>query len=197
MPGLNGFELLDKIERSRCPHIVFVTAYDEFALKAFEVGALDYLLKPFDEERLSETLDRVRLRIGDAGATLPRAPSEFLRRYGQSRQPERLAIRQHNETLLIKTETVDWFESESNYVTVHVGDESYLMRGTLAGLETTLDPFRFIRIHRRIIVNLDRVRSLVPCGHGDYRAILANGTELNVSRRYTDRINLILSGDQM
>ena len=193
MPGLNGFQVLEKLDPKHIPVVVFVTAYSEYAVDAFRVQALDYLLKPFDEQRLKETLSRVQERL-TAGKP---SPEEWLRTLGelgaQCRPVERLAVRDGDETVVVMAEQIRWIESEENYVRLHAGPRSYLARSTLRSLEERLDPNHFIRIHRTTIVNVDAVRKLRPLGHGDLLVILTDGTELTMSRRYRDNLERVLA----
>jgi two-component system LytT family response regulator len=194
MPDLNGFDVLERLDRSRMPRVVFVTAYDEFAVRAFEVHALDYLLKPFDDQRLRETLSRVRSHFSQEDRhEITNRFDQFLKQLATARRPlDRIAIKDGDATTVLRVGEVDWIESESNYVRLHVGDRSYLSRTTLSGLEEKLDPFRFIRIHRTAIVNVDRIRKLTPRGRGDLRITLTDGTQLSLSRRYRDRLERVL-----
>ena len=189
MPDMNGFEVLEWIDVDRPPRVVFVTAFDEFAVRAFDAHALDYLLKPFDDDRLRETLARVREHFDRAGSReVAERLGRFMKELGARRRPlERVAVKQGKQTAIVRLCDVDWMESESNYVRFHVGDDSYLVRARLGNLEERLDPARFIRIHRRTIVNVDRIQHLRPWARGDLRVTLAGGVELKVSRRYKGR----------
>lgn len=193
MPDMSGFEVLDRIEASRRPQIVFATAFDEFAVKAFEVHAIDYLLKPFDDERLRETLGRVRSHADGAGARkMAGRLGRLLSELGNHRT-ERIAVRHGRDTALVRLGDVDWMESESNYVRFHVGPKSYLARARLGDMEERLDPARFVRIHRRTIVNVDRIESLSPWARGDLRVTLSGGHRLNVSRRFKCRLERVMT----
>ncbi len=194
MPDLDGFEVLEELTRAGdpLPAIVFVTAYDEFALRAFEVHAVDYLLKPFDEERLRETLKRLRDRHDrpELGA-LKRDLSALVETIGR-RPLARIAVKHRDQSVVLRTEEIDWLEAEENYVRVHAGERSYLVRSTLQSLEDRLDPERFVRLHRSVIANADRIRRLTPWGHGDLSVLLEDGTSLKASRRYRDRLDRVL-----
>lgn len=189
MPGLDGFGVLDALERTP-PALVFVTAYDAYAVRAFEVHALDYLLKPFDRERFRATLERVRGALaarGPAEATPPEAapiaeatPAPNLLR--------RLLARRDGRLVVLKVAEIDWIESSANYAALHLGKETYLVRETMQSLEGRLDPAQFLRIHRSTIVNLDRVQEIEPYFHGDYIVRLADGQRLTLSRTYRDRL---------
>jgi two-component system LytT family response regulator len=193
MPGADGFGVLQAIDPAALPHVVFVTAYDEYALRAFEVHAVDYLLKPFDADRfrtaLARAKERVRARPPAGGDGL----DERIRRVLAEARPapgylERVLVRTGTRAVFLRTDEVDWLEAEENYVRLHAGAESYLVRGTLAGLEERLDPARFIRVHRSHIVNLASIRELHPWSHGDWMIVLRDGRQLMLSRRYRDRI---------
>jgi two-component system LytT family response regulator len=151
------------------PVIVFVTAYDQYALRAFEAGALDYLLKPFDNARFERTLARAKERI--ARRDLPR-------------KLERVAIKSTGEVSFVKISEIDWIEAADYYACLHVGSRSHLLRRSMSELEQELDPESFCRVHRSAIVNLDRVRGLTLSAHGEYDVLLENGARLRVSRRY-------------
>lgn len=188
MPELNGFGVLEKLDSAHPAAVVFVTAYDKFALKAFEVHAVDYLLKPFDRDRFQLALERVKQKIRGAGAAQgldPRVTALLsqLRQEGGP-QPDRLAIKKEGRVLLLKFQEIDWLESEGNYVKVHAGREVHVMREKLSGLETRLPLGKFVRISRSALVNLDRVRELQPLFHGDCSVLLADGTTLTVSRNH-------------
>ena len=211
MPGLTGFGVLERIPPGRLPLVVFVTAFDRYALQAFRVYALDYLLKPFDDERFAETLSRVRARVeerrtGEVGRRLsallddvraglgphlpsPAAPppASEARRFA-----DRLVIRDATRVTFVRVEEVDWIEADGDYMRLHVGGKPHLLRTTMAELERRLDPERFLRIHRSAIVNFDRVRELRPSFHGEYAVILHDGTRLKLSRGYRDRLQAVL-----
>jgi two-component system LytT family response regulator len=185
MPELDGFDVLASIDLDPLPRIVFVTAHDEHALRAFEVNALDYLLKPVDRVRLDEAVTRAA-----AAPTSARPdPREALRdRPGPVRPLTRFLVRSRGRIRLVPVEDVDWIGAAGNYVELHVGDATHLVRGTLQSLEKRLPDSTFARIHRSTIVNLDRVRALHPWSHGDLQVELSDGTELRLSRRYRDRL---------
>ena len=190
MPEKSGFDVIAEVDVAVLPVIVFVTAHDDYALRAFEVAALDYLLKPFDEDRFSKSLDRAKTQIRS------RRPDEFQQRVlsmmeGLRTAPrglERLIVKTGGQLVFLKTEEVDWIQAEGNYVRLHVGRASHLVRETIQSLEASLDPARFMRIHRSTIVNLDRVREIQPLVHGEYRVVLTDGTKLSLSRGYRDRL---------
>ena len=167
---------------------MFVTAYDEYALRAFEVDAVDYLLKPFDQERLRKTLDRVRARLLNGAARVDeRALAATLNRLRAPRV-ERLVIRDGAHLAVVRTDSIDWVEAADNYVVLHCGAVTHILRETMNSLESSLDDAVFVRIHRSSIVNLDRVKELQPWFRGDYRVILQDGTVLTLSRTFKDRV---------
>jgi two-component system LytT family response regulator len=173
MPGADGFSLVEDLHGTPRPYIIFVTAHAEHAVQAFEAQAMDYLLKPFDEERLSRALDRARLAIAARG------PQRFL---------ERFAVTVGRATRYVPARDVDWIEGYGNYAKLHVAKGTHLVRTTLALLEQELNPERFARVHRSAIVALDRVRELISLGGGEYRLVLHDGTTIPMSQRYRDRL---------
>lgn len=177
MPEVDGFDVLSALPASQSPVIVFVTAYDEYAVRAFEVNAVDYLLKPFDRERFHRALTRAKDQIR-------RAPGE------QRQYSERLVVKSGGRIFFLKTEEVDWIAAEGNYVRLHVKTESFLLRTTITNLEQQLDPSKFARIHRSQIVNIDRIRELRPWWHGEYRVLLKDGSQLTLTRSYRHRLRL-------
>jgi len=194
MPELDGFSVLDQLDRRAMPAIVFVTAYDRFALRAFEVHALDYLLKPFDSGRFKKALGRVRERIQrQPSAELSRQVSEFLADLKPGpKQQNRLAIKSGGKVLFLKLDDIDWVEAADNYVNLHVGNESHLHRETMAALEARLPADKFMRISRSTMVNIEQVKELQPMFHGEYTVILHNGTRLTLSRGYREKLNQLL-----
>lgn len=203
MPGGTGFEALAKLEGSVAPAVVFVTAYDEYALKAFEVNAVDYLLKPYDDDRFAAALqrgkDEVRRRSADAvNSRLTQLLDYLQRSEAAAQQPkedtagDRILIKSSGEIFFLKAEEIDWIEAEGDYMKFHVAGRVHLMRETMARLEARLDPKRFIRIHRSTIVNIDRLRKLSPSFAGEYAVILHDGTKLKLSRGYHERISTLM-----
>lgn len=194
MPRLDGFGVIDALAGEALPHIVFATAFDEYAVRAFEVHAVDYLLKPFDAARFQQALDRARSRIRAAPSERDDDDTRRVRLAMDDARPaarplDRLLVRTANGSgRLVTLREVDWFEAEENYVRLHHGAASYLVRGTLAALEARLDPALFVRVHRSHIVNLDAVRELHPWSHGDWRIELRGGRQLTLSRRYRGRL---------
>jgi two-component system LytT family response regulator len=197
MPGLDGFAVLESIgESHRLPAVVFVTAYDQFALRAFEAHALDYLLKPFEAERFARAVDRVRAQLHSrTQAPIDERLRSLLVSLGaKETHLERMVARTNGKILILRVDDIDWIEAAANYVRVHIGPKQYLVRETMTNLETRLDPDKFLRIHRSIIVRKDRIKELEPLFQGDYSLVLQDGTRLTSSRGYRDRIQMFLQG---
>jgi two-component system, LytTR family, response regulator len=189
MPEVDGFEVVRLVGAERMPAVVFVTAFDQYALRAFEVHAVDYLLKPVVPERLAEALDRTRARLRQHDDDAGRRLHAVLEQLGHPPDhAERLVVKDGERFVLIRTEEVDWLESADNYVRLHVGKRAFLLRGTLAAVESRLDPRRFLRIHRSTIVNLDRVQDFQLWFQGEYIVTLRDGTRLNVSRAHRGKL---------
>jgi two-component system LytT family response regulator len=195
MPGLDGFGALEQVRPGRMPLVVFVTAFEQYALRAFEVHAFDYLLKPFDRARFDASLARAKERLrGPVVPDLERQIRTLLDelRGGTARFPDRLAVKKDGRILSLRTSDIDWVEAEGNYVRLHLGKTSYLYREKILALEGRLDPRCFRRIHRSTLVNVARVREFVPWFRKDYRVILQDGTELTLSRSFKDRVQDLL-----
>jgi two-component system LytT family response regulator len=190
MPELNGFEVLQNL--SHQPNVVFVTAHDEFALKAFDVHAVDYLLKPFDKERFQTALKRVLEKVRSKALEAEKISAVLNEVKPPSKPVERLMVKTEGRVLLIKTEDLDWVEAADNYVNLHVGNEAHLMRETMSSLEGKLPPEKFMRISRSSIVNLERIKELQPMFHGEYVVILKNGTKLTLSRTYREKLDQLM-----
>ena len=195
MPGRDGFGVLHALAGTTLPQIVFVTAYDQFALQAFEAHALDYLLKPFDEERFRKAIDRVRTQLrGQKRRDLDSRIAQLLADIrDRPRYFERLVVRSGGRILILRVDDIDWIEAAANYVKLHVGPRVYLLRETMNRLEEKLDPARFIRIHRSTIVRVDRIRELEPLFQGDYLVILHDGSRLTSSRSYREKLQEALN----
>ena len=191
MPGLDGFGVVERVGPEAMPATVFVTAFDRYALRAFDVAAVDYLVKPFDDARFARALTRACAR-----ARAPAAPDVLRALLGALRPPalDRFLVREGPRLTVVHTDAVDWAEAAGDYVALHVGGRTHLHRETLAGLEAGLDPARFVRVHRTVIVNVDRVRDLRPTDAGDAVVRLHDGTELRASRRYRDVLEARLGG---
>jgi two-component system LytT family response regulator len=192
MPELTGFEVLDRLDPARMPVVIFVTAYDQYALKAFEVSALDYLLKPFDRERFKRALDRARAELerrttGAVNEKVLRLLSEMQR---SKKYVDKLIVRAGGRVLFLRADEIDWIEAAGNYVRLHAGKEEYLYRETMTKLEEQLNPERFARIHRSTIVNIERIKELQPWFRGDYVILLRDNSKLILSRTYRGRLSL-------
>jgi two-component system LytT family response regulator len=175
------------------PLIIFVTAFDQFALKAFEVRALDYLLKPFDRERLQSGLAHARERLRETTKPTTADLAALLQELKPTApKPERLIFKENGRLLFVPVEAVDWIEADGNYVRVHAGTDSHYFRETLCGLEAQLPREKFVRISRSVLVNLERIREMQPLFYGDYLVLLQDGSRLNMSRAYRDRLEGVL-----
>jgi len=197
MPEVDGFAVLERLRPSPAPAVVFVTAHDDYAVRAFEVHAVDYLRKPFDAARFREAFSRARGRVAGAGAEERARRLEALLAQVETHPPksrERFMVRSDGRLYFVRIDDIDWVEAAGNYVKLHVGRETHLMRETMAGIEKMLDPSRFLRIHRSAIVNLDRVREMQPWFSGEYTVILRDGTQLRLSRVYRDRLETWMHG---
>ena len=192
MPEMDGFQVLESVDPSAMPVVIFVTAFDRYAIKAFEVCALDYLLKPFDRARFRKALARGRAEFerrsdGDLSARLRAVLDDWK---GRKQFLDRLVIRSGGRVFFLRAEELDWVEAAGNYVRLHCGQEEYLYRETMAKLEAALDPARFARIHRSTIVNVERVKELHPMFRGDYVVILRDGRRLTLSKAYRGRLRI-------
>ena len=190
MPEMDGFAVMESLAAP--PAVIFVTAFDQFAIRAFEVCALDYLLKPFDRDRFSKALARGRLECerratSDLDTRLQTLLTELR---GRKQYLERLVIRSGGRVLFLRVDEVDWVESAGNYVRLHAGAEEYLYRETMSRMEGALDPARFARIHRSSIVNVERVKELHALFRGDYTVVLRDGRQLTLSKAYRDRLKV-------
>lgn len=186
MPGQSGLEAMaqaSQIAKGQAPLVVFITAFEHYAVRAFEANAFDYLLKPFREDRLRNTLTRLRAHLSllQRGKQLP--PRE-----GAEGDIERIPIKSNGRILLLKTEDIDWIEAEHNYVRVHTRGAAHLIRETMSALEAKLNTKRFRRIHRSAIVNVDRIREIQPWFRGDAIVMLEDGHKITASRNYRDRL---------
>lgn len=185
MPDIDGFKFLRELQPDTSPMVVFATAYGQHALRAFDASALDYLLKPIDQDRFDQTMNRVRTHWHGLEAAAAR---------GESPRPgaggawlERLSVKAGEHIRVIATSEIDWIEANGNYVYVHAGAAAYLHRETLRQLEDTLDPTRFLRVHRAVIVNVERVREVHPLFNGNAELVLHDGTRIGLSRRFREQ----------
>jgi two-component system, LytTR family, response regulator len=176
MPGIDGFEMVDRIETETVPMFVFVTGYSEYAVRAFEIEAVDYLCKPFDKERLSVSLERAARRLEHRHAPLDEERgSPYL---------SRLSIKEEDGIVMVAVDRILWIEAANKYVVIHTTDRQHILRQTIQNLEDSLDPKEFVRIHRSTLVRKAAVRGLHPLFHGDYLVKLTNGVELTLSRSF-------------
>lgn len=211
MPGLDGFGVVQLLQQvvapERFPVIVFVTAYDQYALRAFEVSAVDYLLKPFDRARFSDALARARVRVHErrvAGSGRDAATAELLRQIGElrahhdaahserMRAEARFVVRAASKLFFVRAADVDWISGEGNYARLHTGARTHLVRETLKSVEARLSPRQFVRVHRSAIINVDRVAELQPHTHGEYRLTLKDGSKLTSSRAHSANLRSLL-----
>jgi two-component system LytT family response regulator len=204
MPEVDGLQVVERIGAARMPAVIFATAYHQHAVRAFELHAVDYLLKPVTEERIRAALTRARLRLATRGAEELTARLEALlqdlralhARAGEAAEPAPaqkkyaawISVAGRTATQLVRVEDVDWFEAEGNYVRLHVGKVNHLIRSTLRAMGDQLDPAMFIRIHRSTIVNVNRIREIQPWFGGDYIALLHDGRQLRVSRSHREQL---------
>jgi two-component system LytT family response regulator len=190
MPEMDGFELARTLGPERMPAVVFVTAFDQYALRAFEIHALDYLLKPFSAQRFKSALTHARDQLSQRQAT--NLGRQLLAMIPEIRRREpsvdRLVVKSSGRVYFVRTADIDWCEAAGNYVSLHVGEQSHLVRDTMARLESQLDPQQFVRIHRCTIVNVDRIQELRSSFNGEHVVVLRSGTRLTLSRGYRDTL---------
>ena len=196
MPGATGFEVIEAVGGSAMPAVIFVTAYDRYALRAFDVRALDYLLKPFDRERFQQALARARQRLqqeqsGDLERRLLALVQDL--KHAPPRV-DRFVVKAGGRVYFVRADEIDWVEAAGNYVKLHVGDQTHLLRETMTAIESQLDPDAFFRIHRCHIVNIERVRELQPWFNGEYVVHLRSGARLTLSRGYREKFQHRLGG---
>lgn len=195
MPRMSGFDIIEAVGIKRMPRVIFVTAYDEHALRAFEVHALDYLLKPIDGERFSATLARARDQI--RGKNLDVIAEQMQKMMatikGEKEYIEHLSIKATGRIVFLAVDDIDWIEAADNYVQIHSGRESHLLHTTMSNLESRLASNKFLRIHRSTIINIKRIKELHPMFHGEYKVILNDGTQLTSGRSYKDNLQRLLN----
>jgi two-component system LytT family response regulator len=194
MPELDGFEVIESVSREYLPAVVFVTAFDEHAIRAFEVSAVDYLLKPINAARFTQAVRRAVERIGAPDAQdRQRDLINFVEQLRTGRQhAERFVVRSGSKLSFVRAADVDWIDVADNYVRLHVSGQEQLVRDTLKSVEARLDPEQFIRVHRSIIINLDRIASVEPFFHGEYVVTMKDGARLTTSRSYSERLRTLL-----
>ena len=190
MPGLDGFGVLEALSPEEIPAIVFVTAFDQYAVRAFEAQAVDYLMKPFSRERLEEAVRRVReLLKGRSLEDFRESVAKIIEKVRRDRSyPEWVLLKADGKNVFVKVKDIDWIESSRNNVRIHVGPTVYLLHETTSAIAQRLDPKKFLRIHRSSIVNIERIKELHPWFNGDYAVILRDGTQLTLSASYRDRL---------
>jgi two-component system, LytTR family, response regulator len=196
MPGATGFDVIEAVGPSRMPPVVFVTAYDRYAPRAFDVRALDYLLKPFDRDRFQQALGRARQQLQQhSQGELERQLLELVNDLREPPQKvDRFVVKSGGRVYFVRTDEIDWIEAAGNYVKLHVGPEAHLLRETMTAIEAQLDPDVFFRIHRCHIVNIDRVQELQPWFNGEYVVCLRTGARLTLSRGYREKLQQRLGG---
>jgi two-component system LytT family response regulator len=191
MPGADGFDLIEAVGIDKMPFVVFVTAYDRYALRAFDVHALDYLLKPFDRERFHAALARAQAQMdrNNTSGDIERRLAAIVQDLKPAKaRTDRFVVKSGGRIFFVRTAEIDWIEAAGNYVKLHVGTDSHLIRETMNAVETKLSPDMFVRIHRCHIVNIEQVRELQPWFNGEYVVFLKNGTRLTLSRGYRERL---------
>ena len=188
MPAMDGFAVIETIGTAAMPLVIFATAHDQYALRAFDAQALDYLLKPFDEERFQRALQRARQRL-IAPSMQEAKLQRLLDSLGNDRRHlQKIVVPRAGGMLIVKATDVDWLEASGNYVTLHLGRTTYLLRESLNAFEQKLDPQQFVRLHRSAIVNVDRIRELAPWSGGEQAVVLQDGTPLTVGRVFRGRL---------
>lgn len=201
MPLMSGFDVLEKIDAEKIPAIIFVTAFDQYAIRAFEVHALDYLLKPFDDARFEKALQQAKKQIEQSeinqlSKRLVRLLEDRdVQLANKARTPNylsRLMVKSASRVFFLKVDEIDWIEAADYYVKLHVGQKSHLLRETMSDMEARLDPEKFLRIHRSAIVNLDRVKEMHAHFNGEYLVIMRDGTELKLSRSRREHLQQML-----
>jgi len=186
MPEMNGFEVLHRIEK--IPFVIFSTAFDKYALQAFEVNAVDYLLKPYDRERFDQSLQRAFERMQNKDTSFEQLQSLLNSLQTNQAEPQRFWIKESGSLKPVKHEEINWIEAMDDYVGLHVGKTTHLVNQTMRELESKLDSNKFMRIHRSSIVNLDRIKEVRPFGDGSYQVILKDGTKLSLSRSQAKKL---------
>jgi two-component system LytT family response regulator len=201
MPEMDGFgvvqEVVQELGPERMPAVVFVTAHDQYAIRAFEINALDYLLKPVTAERFLQSLERAKARLS-SGEEMGRRMVALLEAMAHpSLYAKRLAVRSGTKTLFVPVDDIEWIQAAENYVELHVGagvgSACHLLQATMSTLEASLDPEIFLRIHRSLIVNVGRIKELQPAGHGEYVVVLRSGVRLQSGRSYHEKVKALAS----
>jgi len=196
MPELDGFQVLKSVPTEHMPAVIFITAYDRYAIKAFEEHALDYLLKPFDKARFANAVSRARTRLEhENNGTLSSKVVALLQQVdAQPKLIDRLAIKSRGRVVFLRTDEIEWIEAAGNYVEVHAGKDCHLIRDTLNSFEEKLDSRKFMRIHRSCMVNLEFIKELQPGLAGEYVVVMRDGRQLTLSRGYRDKVQQLIGG---
>ena len=192
LPDASGLDVVRTVGAEQMPLVVFVTAYDEHAIEAFDLNALDYLLKPFDEDRLQRALDRARERLSSDGQQQVIAQLEKLVANYRPAGPERFVVRKTNHYEFVSADSVDWIESADNYIELHCGSKTHLLNETMSGIEQRLDPRKFLRIHRRHIVNTSRIQAVHPLAGGTFEIEMQHGVRLTSGRNFAQAVRLLI-----
>lgn len=203
MPEMSGLEVLQTIGAKAVPAVVFVTAFDQYAVQAFDFYALDYLLKPFARERFAQMIERVKEQFEQQKSLLSRPGQPqpdnleerlvaLIQELNEKKYLERIVVKTAGKVFFLKTDDIDWIEAAGNYLELHVGRSTHLIRDTMHGIESKLNPGKFLRIHRSVIVRIDHIKEMHPMFSGDYTVMLHDGTELSLSRHFRDRWEKLL-----
>ena len=192
MPEMDGFDVLKEVGPERMPAVVFVTAHDQYAIRAFEINALDYLLKPVTAERFRQSLERATARLG-GGEEMGRLVSMLEAMANPSAYAKRLAVRSGARTKFVPVDEIEWIQAAENYVELHLSAGQHLLQATMNTIEASLDPEMFLRIHRSLIVNVSRIKELQPAGHGEYMVVLRSGVRLQSGRSYHEKLKALAS----
>jgi two-component system LytT family response regulator len=195
MPAIDGFQVVQEVGPEQMPAVVFVTAHDQYAIRAFEINALDYLLKPVTAERFHQALDRAKARLSHGEEMSLRMVSLLEAMANPSPYAKRLAIRSGSRTLFVPVDDIEWIQAAENYVELHQieGSPCHLLQATMNTLEASLNPETFLRIHRSLIVNVGRIKELQPAGHGEYVVVLRSGARLQSGRSYHEKLKALAS----
>lgn len=195
MPLVDGFSLIEKIDSQNLPEIVFVTAFDEHAIRAFEAGAIDYVLKPINVGRFQKTLERVRRRVwAGENNSLDKKLADLFNNLKPARENylERLAVKENERIRFLSVGKIDWIASQGNYIEIHSAREKFVLRETMDGIESKLNPKEFLRLRRSVIVRIELIKELRPLFNGEFEVVLKNGTTLMSSRRYRKNLDALL-----
>jgi two-component system LytT family response regulator len=197
MPALDGFEVIKAISVEYLPAVIFITAFDEYAIRAFEVNAIDYLLKPINAARFNQAMLRAIARLAQPAASGTTRPDRHFLDFVEKLRAEqqyttRFAVRSGSKISFVRTSEIDWIDAADNYVRIHIAGREHLVRETLKSVESQLPPDVFVRVHRSIIINLDRIESIEPHFHGEYLVTMKDGEKLTTSRSYSERLRMLL-----